>query len=101
MTKLALIDLNAPASTQVIPTRWVSELAVDTWHNGSEYFYTLAAYDRTGGMTWEHESMLTYPTIGAARDAGIADAQQRIEWQNAEPDLGDDNYELEWDEYKS
>jgi hypothetical protein len=69
MTKLAIIDLNAPASTQVIPTRWVSELAVDTWHNGSE-----------------HESMLTYPTIGAARDAGIADAEQRLEWQHADVD---------------
>jgi hypothetical protein len=73
-------------STQVMPTTWIAELGVDIWDNGTEYFYTLAAYDRTGGMSWEHESMLTYPTIGEAHKAGVQDAEQRIEWQHSDFD---------------
>lgn len=67
------------------PTTWINgEMAVDVWQWEDSFGYTLATFDRTGGMAWEHESEATYASEHEARAAGIADAEQRMEWQYPE-----------------
>jgi hypothetical protein len=83
MTTLPIKNLAQPTLQDIgFPTTWVNgEMSVDVnMLDNMTFGYSLATYDRTGGMCWEYESDTSFPTEPLARRAGVADAEHRLEY---------------------